>query len=190
MSTTEESHFSKFQLDLSERIGNTALGRSIAKPFVGSVSPAYRQLDWYSRNITYEIKSIERFHGDPLATKLPRFWTRAAVMASLEEEVNDLKETRGIVPPDHQEAVAYLSDDIWHVGIDHDQSPILGKLNKHDLAIAMRLGKGPLIATMGLWSPIERHFVSVPNVEVINPWVYVGTFHQSLYEKYPSVLLT
>jgi hypothetical protein len=119
MSTTEESHFSKFQLDLSERIGNTALGRSIAKPFVGSVSPAYRQLDWYSRNITYEIKSIERFHGDPLATKLPRFWTRAAVMASLEEEVNDLKETRGIVPPDHQEAVAYLSDDIWHVGIDH-----------------------------------------------------------------------
>ena len=190
MAGTEEPHFSKTVLDLSERthqaIGHSKVGKAVTKAITGSPYPGYRQLDWYSRGVTSEVKSTIKVPGDPHAGIVPRFWNRAAIMAMPRSDIRKVEQTRDLLPPSYKEAVAYISDDVVHVGTMATESFLFELLNKEERATAMRLGKGPLEATMGLWIPKERHFISFDNVRVVEPAVFVS----SLPQDYPGLALT
>jgi hypothetical protein len=76
MSEVSRPTFSKNVLDLSERfqraVGHTELGSKVVRAFTGSSSLAYRQYDWYSANITSEVKGVVFATGDPEAGRLAK----------------------------------------------------------------------------------------------------------------------
>jgi hypothetical protein len=187
MSNRENQAFPELVLGLSERIqrsfGHTVLGSRLIRTFAGSTSPNYIQADWYSElsfsGMTTDVKNTVTVTGDRISGRLPRHWLTAMVMATTSEELESLREetaTHG-----QQEAVAYIADDIVHVGVDPNRAslPLFGRLamsNDNEHVIAMRKSQKPLQATMGLWLPAERAFVGVETLHIINEEVAVNQF--------------
>lgn len=172
----DRNHFGKRVLDISERahraLGHTAAGRAVTSLVAGSSYDGYRQLDWYSRNITSEVKTTIKVPGDPKAGPVPRFWKNAAVLAAPSEEVENLRGRH------YKEAVAYLSEGVLHVGALATEWALLEHLSLKERAIAMRLGRGPLEATMGIWLPNEKHFISVENIRTVEESIPIDNLAQ------------
>ena len=178
MLSSEKNHFGKRVLDYSERahqkLGHSALGRTVTRAIAGSSSPAYVQLNWYSRGVTADTGARAKVAGDPQAGPVPRFWNRAAVLASHSEDIERLKSTAEDV--EHKEAVAYVSEGVWHVGIMASEGALFEELNERENAVAMRLGKGSLNAAMGIWIPTEKHFMGAGTIRTVDQYAYVRTF--------------
>lgn len=183
----EDPHFSSTVLDLSERvqqaIGHTKVGGRIVGVFTGSTSPVYRQLDWRSQNIKKEVKGTVKVAGDPQAGRLARNWNESLLMAASEEGVGRLKDQAGAAP--YKEAVAYVSESVVHVGTLATEDYLFTEIAEEKRAIAMRRGRGPLQATMGLWLPEDRMFLGAEDV-----WAVDAIPVSALPSKYPGVLLT
>jgi hypothetical protein len=162
MANIEGSHFPLGVLDIAERAqqaaGHTRAGRAVTRLIAGSRSPAYQQLDWRSRYVKRIGGEIVVTPADPDAGKLPRSWDRAAILAAPAEEIARLKEE---VDGPHQEALAYMTNDVTHVGTREDAAPLFSELpeSEGEVAVAMRLGRAPLRAAMGLWLPADRIFL-------------------------------
>lgn len=184
--------FSKSVLTASEHfqyaVSHTAVGRGFISLFTGSKSPAYHQLDWRSGNMYSELRSTVEVPGDENAGRLARNWARALVMG-VDRNIMDNLKAEGH-PLKRQEAIAYVSEDVVHVGtlatgllfeVIHDEQ----NRDKEYLGVAMRLGRAPLQAAMGIWLPEERAFVGSEGVEVLNPAANVPTLHYD----YPGVRL-
>lgn len=185
MSEVSRPAFSKGVLDLSERfqraVGHTELGSRVVRAFTGSSSMAYRQYDWYSAGITSEVKGVILAPGDPEAGRLARNWKTALVMAC------DLEEIRGH-QEEHtgaQEAIAYISEDVVHVGVRPVDYYAFKQISPDKLATAMRIGRAPLQAMMGLYLPDERHFIGAGSTESIDRM----PVRHDLTINYPGVLL-
>jgi hypothetical protein len=169
-------------------IGHNMAGKVIINAFSGSSSPGTVRGDWYSNIAEPEINSVIKVAGNPNAGWLARNWNTAMIMATPLEELVALYDE--VNSAEQRHAVAYVTDDIVHVGIRAKGHTIgFGKINeREDRAVALRLGRGPLEATMGVWLPDERTFVSVSSVRVVEtdcPVSAVG----SKNGPYPSVSL-
>lgn len=184
MSETSRPSFSKGVLELSERfqrgVGHTEIGSRVIRAVTGSSSMAYRQHNWYSANITSEIRGVVVASGDPAAGRLARNWNTAVVMACKLDEIKELEQNHAA-----KEAVAYISEDIVHVGIRPIDYYMFKQIAPNKVATAMRIGKAPLRAMMGVYLPDEQHFIGADSTEVIDR---VPVLHD-LTINYPGVLL-
>jgi hypothetical protein len=197
MSNNEKRHVSRLTLGLAERASRNQIGRGLAKIVAGSSSRSYLQGEWYSelslRGMSTDVRKTVTVPGDPTAGKLPRNWRNAMVMAATDEALQKLyEETEDSSSHwfDREHAVAYIADDIVHVGIApqyilhrkvaeyHNlfrrMEPAGG--SKSERAVAMRIGQAPLEATMGLWLPDDRHFVGVETLRVVTDSVSMDQF--------------
>jgi len=178
-------------LDLGERvqhtIGHTALGSRLIRAWSGSRSPAYRQLDWFSQDINKaRIKNTITVPGVSQAAMLPRNWDLAMVMATTDNELERIHEQVG--RGSYSDAVAYISEDVVHVGIGRHGS-LFGRLNDEERAIAMRRGRGPLEAMMGLFMHNRELFVGVEVLRLVEETVHIGNLSPKS-QVYPEVPLT
>jgi len=184
MSETSRPAFSKGVLDLAERfqraVGHTELGSKVVRAFTGSTSIAYRQLDWFSAGVTSETRGVVVAPGDPPAGRLARNWNTAVIMACELEEIKEYEQE-----PDAKEAVAYISEDVVHVGTRPIDHYMFKQIEPGKAAMAMRVGRAPLQAMMGVYVPGERHFIGAGSTEVIDR---VPVLHD-LTINYPGVLL-
>lgn len=181
------NHYSKETLSLAERtqelIGNSKTGKALIHITNGSRHPNYLQLDWFSAGVSANINDRISTFGDQNAGLLPRFWSNAVLLGVSSQEIEKLIEDN----PGSQEAAAYMSQDVTHVGvIKDDETQILEVLDETTSGVAMRLGKRSLDATVGVWIPAERHFESVQGVEAIEQSIHID----ELSSNYPSVQLT
>jgi hypothetical protein len=78
----------------------------------------------------------------------------------------------------------YISDGVVRVGIEPNpfhqtRDDLFGATpmaDSNERAIAMRRGKGSLEATMGIWLPFDRTFVSVEDLRIVQQSVEVDEF--------------
>jgi hypothetical protein len=199
MAANEKPHFSERVLSISEQaqhaIGHSAVSQAAVRAFTGSRSPAYRLLDWQSKGVQMEDHEIEtvKVPGNPNATRLSRYWNVAAVIASEVALLDTIKNEYAQF--EIQEAVAYFTDGTAHVGTLQAAEGQLFQPYAEDQndeitipaerVIAMRLGKGPLEATMGIWVAEQRLFVASESIRVIEPIVPVD----AVARDYPGVVL-
>jgi hypothetical protein len=106
------------------------------------------------------------------------------VMAFPVEELEELKEYAVAVA--HEEAIAYTSEKVVHVGTKATRGYLFEQLSEEEMAIGMRLGRGPLQATAGIWLPETESFVSVRHLRVVETAIPVNAL---IYE-YPGMALT
>jgi len=174
---SEGPHFSKRTLEFGAPISRTRLGRIITQPFTGSGSPNEIRAAWYA-NVHAEAEQWVSVPGDPNAGGWPRGWLNAMVMSTTEEEVQDLDDTYR--RSDAREAVAYRSEEIVHVGIHPNQVALFGRLRKErfldEWAAGMRIGRGPLEASMGVWLPGEEAFIGASVLKLVHKEVHVNQF--------------
>jgi hypothetical protein len=187
---SEQPHFSRRGLTAAERaqrvLGQTTIGRSLTKAVAGSSYPLYRQLDWHSPDYPFNPPDLEatiNVPGDKHAGIVPRFWHKAMVMAFPTEDLEKLRQDNFRSP--QKRAVAYVADNTVHVGTQANEGYLFERLTKNELTVAMRLGKGPLEATAGLWLPDERTFESVEHLRVVEEAIPIT----ALVEKYPGIKL-
>ena len=197
MSNNEKPHFPRLTLGLAERASRNQIGRGVAKIVAGSSSRSYLQGEWYSElslaDISTNVRKTAKVPGDSTAGWLPRNWANAMVMATPEEDLQKLYEETEYSPDhmfSHQQAVAYIADDVVHVGIAPfyimhrkmaEFHSLFGRLeptgeDKSERAVAMRIGQGPLEATMGVWLAEDRHFVGVETLRVVADSVSMDQF--------------
>lgn len=184
MSEVNRPKLSKNVLDLSERfqraVGHTVLGGNVIRAFTGSSSMAYRQLDWYSANVTSEVRGVVVAPGDPKAGRLARNWNTAVVMACELEEIREYKQYTGA-----KEAVAYDSEGVVHVGTMPTDHYMFKQIAPSRAAMAMRVGRETFRAMMGLYLPEEQHFIGFRSTKIIDR----VPVQQDLSINYPGVLL-
>lgn len=160
------NHYSKETLSAAEKIqetiGNSKLGKRLISVTNGSRYPGYLQLNWFSRGISADLRDSVTIDGDQKAGIIPRRWTNAVILGLSQEEIEGLKDEHS----EGQEAVAYMSEGVAHVGVSDSGENIFTETDEQGLEIAMRRGKGSLEATAGLWIPPERHFVSAGSIAV------------------------
>jgi len=164
-------------------VGHSTFGRAFTKVIAGSYSPAYGQLDWRAPHMS-RIRGTVAVSGDRYAGRLPRNWNRAMVMAFPIEELEDLKAHASTIA--HEEAVAYISERVVHVGTKATQGYLFERLNEEEMAIGMRIGRGPLEATPGIWLPDREAFSSVKHVRVVEAAIPVS----ALISEYPGMVMT
>jgi hypothetical protein len=190
MSYPEKPHLSNATLSRSERLqqkfGNNRLGRAATRLAVGSRSPAYRQSIWRSESISALVLSTVKVPGDPSSGKLARNWDSALVMAVTDDDYAKLEKQVNHREP-FEDAIAYISEDVVHVGTQAiREGHLFAYISAEDLAVAMRIGRGPLEATMGLWLPEQRAFVGAENVHIVEAKLPVN----ELPSKCPGLHLT
>ena len=188
MSNNEKPDFSRLTLGLAERASRNLIGRGLAKMVTGSSSGRYLQGEWYSelslRGMSTDVRKTVTVPGDPAAGKLPRNWRNAMVMATTVEALQKVyEETEDSSSRwfDREHAVAYIADDVVHVGIAPqyilhrkvaEYHNLFARMepvgdSKSEYAVAMRLGQAPMEATVGLWLAEDRHFVGVETLRVV-----------------------
>lgn len=189
MAEAEKPHFSSRTLGLSEgfqkRFGHTLVGGFVTNVVAGSNSPMFRQLVYQSKDVSSSIAETVSVEGDKFAGRFPRRWPKAIIMAIELKRLSELKAEAYEEGALCKEAVAYIADDVVHVGSKRTEGILFTKLNYYDVAIAMRRGRGPLQATMGIWLPETRHFEGVSGVKVVEPSVQIS----ALTHDYPGTLL-
>lgn len=187
MTAVEKPHFSNPVLRASERardlLWKSRIGRALDDVVSGSSSPAACKLSWSSLRIEQGrlTGGAIEVPKDPHAGILPRGWTRSVIIAAELEELDWLYENAGS-EPQHQ-AVGYIAKNTLHVGFNPEGS--LFDQSDKEAAVAMRLGRGSLIATMGLWLPGRRYFAGVTNPKAVETNFPIGALHT----QYPSVRL-
>jgi len=141
------------------RFGKTRPGAFTISIFAGSSSPAYEQLLWLPRSQvrTSEIKQAAEVTGDKYAGRFARQWTRLAILAVNKQAMTRLR------TPENQEAVAYISDKVAHVGIMATEGAILTDLGYDEVGVAVRRGPGDVRFTVGVYSREQQAFTSVDN---------------------------
>lgn len=183
--TGEKPHFSKRNLDMREQaqriFGRTSVGRWAARSNV----PAYLRLEWFKLDVDPESLHWARtVPGDPRAgRRLERNWHNAAILGV------DASELASLGAHDHandrwaKDAVAFETEGIVRIGINPESDQIFGGARREGqagmLTVAMRLGRGPLNATMGHYQPdtgqlfTPNHIVvleeRIPNAEIGPP---------------------
>lgn len=183
----DRNHYSRRVLALAERtqelIGNSGPGKALINVTNGSRHPNYLQLDWFSRNLDAEIRGRIEVAGDQKAGLIPRFWMQSVILEANREEIEGMLDDNA----GSQEAIAYMSEDVTHVGALGDRKDrILTATSPEASAVAMRLGKRSLDATVGIWIPEERHFESVKGVEVAEYPIHID----ALARQHPEMQLT
>lgn len=185
MHSPERSHFSVLQHDVAERLS-----------FLSTVWPANKAVDWFQgadktpahsrikwrSNLRTDIpQNRVEVDGNPEAGYLIRNWSTALVMVGSEVE---LEELRGELGPDARDALAYIADDVPRVGVRYDGDRLFA-VNEalQNVYGAMRIGRGPLVATMGIWSPDQDRFVGLRNIVADKTAAPVSTLH----EMYPGI---
>lgn len=192
MADPNKPDFSKTVLGIAERtqqaIGHTRLGSKVVKAFTGSTSPNYVQLDWRSKGIDAHVPKTVKVPGNLEAGRLARNWPTAAILAINEEE---LKELAQLDPNEYQQAVAYVSEGIVHVGTRPNAESgyaekLFARYSDEELAVAMRVGRGTLEAAAGIWIPKERAFEAVHGIRVATEAMQIDNH---LDVAYPNVAL-
>jgi hypothetical protein len=98
----------------------------------------------------------------------------------------DLEEITEFNPrPGVKEAIAYISEDVVHVGVRPIENEIFKDISSNKLAAAMRVSRAPLQAMMGVYLPDERHFIAAGSTEAIDRVPVLP----DLTINYPGVLL-
>ncbi|HMH31286.1 MAG TPA: hypothetical protein VK534_02310 [Methylomirabilota bacterium] len=166
---SEKSHFSREALDAGDRIGSIPVVGSLLRELSsGSNSPAATRATWFKIDNDPKYLDTTTVSGDKRAGRLPRNWNTAAVF-SIPERYMDVKEDF----QDGVPAVAYVSDGGVRVGVlpkDEDFNFIEQRYGRYQMA--MRLGRGPLTASMGLWRPEANDlltmsiFVDEPSIDI------------------------
>jgi hypothetical protein len=190
MSDLEKPHFSKSILRTSEglqrAVGHTMVGGLLMRALTGSSSPNYQQLDWFSHDVDSTVHNTVMVGGNHRAAKLARNWDMAMIMGTPDDELDEL----AALGVGQKEAVGYISDEVLHVGVapgDEDESMLFGGHKSEPWStVAMRKGRGPLEATMGVWLPEDRLFISVRELYIVKPDIHIGMLEQQ-YPKLPLV---
>jgi hypothetical protein len=192
MSQAEQPHFSERTLNLAETSQRLlgSLGQPLVRAISGSSSPAYIQLEWSKQDqLNIDDYTWVGVPGDPQAGKIPRNWRRAAVLGTQWGALSKLYDK--IDEPVHaMEALAFVADDSIRVGVKENGYSLFRSLlrpneNGKYAAVAMRLGRGPLQATMGLWLPEKEQLLAADDIEVITP----STSVRQLSSQYPRASL-
>jgi hypothetical protein len=179
-------HFPNVVLDAGERaqhrFRNHRLGGAIIRSVTGSDSPLYQQLDWRSQYLRAELPDeLAEAKGDKDAGWLARNWSRAAIVAAPKQELSELEGATHSIPS--EQAVAYVADGVPHVGTLPNSGPesLFHELHDEDWAVAMRLGKKALFATIGLWLESERMFLSVESPRIVTSPVLINSLPAGEY---------
>jgi hypothetical protein len=179
MPEQEKSAVPELLLDIGEKL--QFLGGVLSAPITGSSSSSYQRFIYHKQPDIHpsEIQPVLSIPGDSETDHwsrqiIPRRWPNIAVIGTLWEELADVYvENRS-----HrlQQAVVYISEDSVNgsvrMGMSRDEKDYMfGRLQKHEnyAAIGLRLGKGALHATMGLWDSDDRHLFVPPSTSVLIP---------------------
>lgn len=187
MTTPEKPHYTKGQQAFGERarrlLDRTRMGRAVSRAFNVPNYPYSHYMSWDSRDITAQVTATaDNLKGDREAGWLAVDWLKAMIMASPADELSRLQ--REVDQP-NEEAVAFFSKNVWRVGTSFAGNPLFEKLNVQEMTMAMMLGRGPLVASMGVWVPSERTFVGVNKLRVVEPAIYIS----ALPSEYPGMPL-
>lgn len=184
---SDKSHFSERTLDIAETgqrlLGR--LGRPVVRALTGSSFPAYTQLKW-SKQEHLDPDDYKWCHvdGDPGAGLLPRFWSKAAIIGASSAEFMEFYNEHKKENID--QAAVFVSDGVMRVGTEPRLAmSMFGRRVEGQNAnnvLAMRIGKGTLQASIGLWlrdeqelfvpdslTLIEEH-VPINELEPLDPW--------------------
>jgi hypothetical protein len=198
---SEKPHFSGKVLDAAERAQRTldAIGAPVVNMVAGSSSPAYRQLRW-AKQAHLNPHDFEwcEVPGDPSAGLLPRFWKNAVVLGVNPDTMRSARAANSNRGERVDQAIVYEHNGI-RVGVSSDDDDMIfghqiiwdtpsrpGYLPSHDAAtVAVRLGRGPLRVTMGLWFPDQKNLVVPSGVEIVEAGIPID----SLTDKYSHTAL-
>jgi hypothetical protein len=184
-----KDHFSERTLKTAEHAQKAAVwsrpGRAAVRLVTGSSSPLYRQLQWRSiRNERGLWMHPAEVAGDPTASLLPRNWQMAAIIATPHDALQDLIgiNSRGAKP---EPAIAYATKKNINVGTLPVAHETLFQQEGSEALIAMRLGRGPLRAALGVWLPDQQAFIITPETRVAEPKIDLP----KLAARFPNITL-
>lgn len=173
MATTgEQPHFSSRVLDVAEKaqrvFGRTSVGRWVT----GSDAPAYLRLEWFRLDVDPgSLHWAREVEGDPEAGRLPRNWNNAAILGVGKDDLAGMSAHEPGAGQWAKDAVAFESDGVVRVGINPEGDRIFGGTTQTGqegmLTVAMRLGRGPLRATMGHFQPGSGEFFTPSGIVVL-----------------------
>lgn len=177
-------HFSKAALNLGEKLQDTRIGKWARH----SDSPAAKYLRWFHLpDVDRDAIDWAEVPGDLRVKKrqLPREWKNAAILSTDSDEFDRLAaQANDDYGADRwaRDAVLYEANGVVRIGINPNPEhhgvfgyeSIEGSIS---LTVAMRLGRGPLRAAMGLYRPDENALYtpstaptvvtpSIPNAEI------------------------
>lgn len=162
---------------------NTRMVRIGERILTGSNSAAYKQLLWLppSQMKSAEVRDSVHVYGDLGASKWARLWKNIAVLTVPTQVMDQMRSDL----PEAQQAIAYKSDKIVHVGILTSHEDIMRGIPGDAQAVAVRIGRGPTEFVIGRYNSAEKSFVSTPqnSVEVLETYLPIEDIH----EKYPCV---
>ena len=135
--------------------------------------PAYMKLSWFKLpDLDPESISWARtVPGDPEAGGFPRNWNNAAILGVHQGALANLQAHEPESGRWAKDAVAYEADGVVRVGVNPEDDRIFGGVGREDqagmLTVAMRLGKGPLRATMGHFQPVTGELFVPDSIVVL-----------------------
>jgi hypothetical protein len=119
----------------------------------------YVQLDWERTDTDPSAIDWVSFPGDPEAGPNRQDWKGIGVLATNKARFDEQQ-----AETDSYHAVVFRDPDgIVHVGYRPDGQSFFGveALHPGQYRVGMRIGELTLMASMGLWSPEDRHFTPV-----------------------------
>jgi hypothetical protein len=174
--TGEQPHYSAKTLDLGERAQHLFGGTAPMRWAMRSKTPAYLRLEWFSLPDVdpEDLAWADEVPGDPKAGRLPRNWHNAAILGVSRGDLARLGAHDQVSQHYAKDAVAYEADGVVRVGINPESDHIFGGLTSGEnngdkmLAVAMRLGRGPLKAAMGHYQPDEERLLIPEGIVVLD----------------------
>lgn len=193
----EKPHFSKAVLNTSERAQRMLgkIGAPLVNMVTGSSFSEYVQLQWAKQpHLNPEDFEWCEVPGDPDAGLVPRFWKKAAVLGVSVESYHSAWRTADTDKDGSRlhermlQAVAYEAEGTIRIGTRQGNRTFqeFGVDHVWTDTIAMRLGRGPLKATMGLWFPDRQELVIPDGVRVLEAALPI----EDLADAYPYTRLT
>lgn len=119
-----------------------------------SNAPSYTPVTW--QVASHDVESVDDwavFVGDPAAGVIPRWYREGAIVNIEREALDDLQQREG-----GRHAAAYALGSMIMVGelpngFGHEMT------DEDRYAVGMRIGKGTLMMTAGLWLPEDRRLL-------------------------------
>jgi hypothetical protein len=107
------------------------------------------------------------FNGIGMAGLTPRNYGAAAIVLVDREKMDQFVDHHD---PEMQQAVAYRLGSAVMFGVSPEHNELLGleTPDAEDYSVAMRIGRGPLDAGVGLWSPNHHHRLFLPLEEGVH----------------------
>jgi hypothetical protein len=148
-----------FQLTSYAANKSSLLGKIITEP--RAKVPAYVAMSWFPGKLaTNSIDNWLTFYGDMDSSRLPSGYKRAGIISFDKEPIDDEQYFYG-----GRHAVAFALGSAVMIGLAHNpEAEIFGSEPGNDkrYATAMRIGKGTLQATVGIWSD-KKGFLAPPS---------------------------